>query len=100
MQRFCHEADYCAVFPVDIDSEAGDEYVVLLGHAEWYELFVFAGSETEAWRFLGEYQFAGTGQKPDSEAIREAIHRFQIETRPPPYSDLAIDGRRFRLNPR
>jgi len=99
LQTPCHEGDYCAVFPVDVDGEAGDEYVVLLGTVEWRQLPVFRSNDSGAWEALGRYEFAEGDEKPDALAIRQAIRQSRIETRPSPYSDLIVDGRRFRLAP-
>jgi hypothetical protein len=99
LQRPCHEGDHCAVFPVDVDGEAGDEYVVLLGATDWSQLFVFRKGDLGAWMYFGKYEFADAAERPDADAIRDAIRQSRIETRPSPYLDLWIGGRRFRMAP-
>ncbi len=79
---------------------AGIRRIILLDATHWSELFVFAGDGMGAWEFLGQYQFAEKGEKPDPVAIHDAIRESRIEVRRSPYSDLVIDGRRFRLGPR
>ena len=96
----CHEGESCAVLPLNVDREAGDEYVVLLGTTGSAQLLAFLRDEMGAWRYLGEYQLADAAEEPDPVTIRDAIRQSRIETRPSLYSDLVIDGRRFHLVPR
>jgi hypothetical protein len=99
LQTPCQIRDYCVVFPADVDGEAGDEYVIQLGVAEWSQLFVFRRDGSGGWGFLGKYQLADPAEKPGAAAIRDAVRQSRVETRPSPYLDLMIDGRRFRLAP-
>ena len=94
----CVENHDCVMFPVGLDTDAPDEYVLILSGDSLYDLLAYDRNAEGAWQRIGQLRPVGTdGTLPGRQELLDLLRTSSAEAVEVPYRDLKIGEIRLRL---
>ncbi len=96
----CEANGDCALFPVNLDDDEEQEFVLVLSGDQRYSMLLFDIGEDGRWTQAGQLRPYGRGVRlPPRTAFLEAFRQDGALTEPTRYSDLLIGDVKLRVMP-
>jgi hypothetical protein len=93
----CRQAKTCSAFRADLDAQAPEEWILVVGRNFYNQPYVFS-ENGESFEFLGRLH--REGEAPALQDFKDHLRASRVRSLAPRYRDLEIGETRYRLVPK